>query len=102
MTDETYQNVDLSDLVKDIQAKYPEVMQRLAEAETATAKLQPTIADWRKVALARELCRGQGYDPDMMIVDVKGPKTGPFGSVAASYVVPAWTLYIEIAEKMNG
>jgi hypothetical protein len=91
-----YDNVDLSDLVKDIQAKYPEVMQRLAENE---ASPEPA---WRKTHLAREMCRSQGYDPDMMVVNVKSGRPGPFGSVGANDIVPAWTLYVEIAEKVNG
>jgi hypothetical protein len=79
-----------------------ETVDKLAEAKDAMAQLQPTVADWRTVALARELCRTQGHDPDLMIVDVKNAARGPFGSVGVANTVPAWTLYLEAARGLSG
>jgi hypothetical protein len=82
--------------------QFAELGKKIAEAQAAMTELQPTVADWRTVALAREMCRAQGHDPDMMVVDVKGARTGPFGSVGSSNSVPAWTLYLEAAQGLSG
>jgi hypothetical protein len=96
--DEAVEPPALDDLVKSVTARYPEVMKRLAESEAAETK----PADWRVTQLAREMCRTQGHDPDMMVVDVNNAARGPFGSVGAANTVPAWTLYLEAAGGLSG
>lgn len=53
--------------------------------------------DWRHEVVARSLAQADGHDPDLKVVDVKQAKAGPFGSVAASAVQPAWHLYLAMA-----
>jgi hypothetical protein len=58
--------------------------------------------DWRHEAVARSLCVASGYDPDLKVVDVRTAKAGPFGSIAASAVQPAWHCYLPMSEGIVG
>lgn len=75
------------------------VKSMLSAIDETSAKSE-TI-DWRTVQLAQEMCRSQGYDPDMRVIDTKGAARGPMGSIPASMSVPAWTLFIEAAQAVG-
>jgi cell envelope opacity-associated protein A len=97
-----YQLTD-AEVVADDNLSFDEVLEK-SKAIYDEFKKTNTFApsDWRATQLARELCRAQGHDPDMMVVDVNHAQRGPFGSVSASSVVPAWTLYLTMAYEMSG
>jgi hypothetical protein len=81
---------------------FKETVKKLAEVQAQVTPFEPLKSDWRVTQLAREMCRTQGHDPDMMVVDVKNAARGPFGSVGAANTVPAWTLYLEAAGGLSG
>ncbi len=83
--------------------------ERLAQLEVPQPRLaelaMPVASDrhqvgWRVSQMAREMCRGQGFNPDQHVVDTKVSPTGPFGSVSVANSVPAWTLFIEMAHQI--
>lgn len=45
--------------------------------------------------IARLLCEADGCDPNMLVLPIFDPQTGPFGRkiVAATDLTPAWQLY---------
>jgi hypothetical protein len=78
-----------------------ETIEKLSEVQAQAAPFVPAL-DWQSVQLARDLCRQQGHDPDLMVLDVNNAKRGPLGSTLVHVTVPAWTLYIEAAQNVKG
>lgn len=76
-------------------------------AATADASKTPSASpsngfDWRHEVVARALAQADGHDPDLKVVDVKSAKAGPFGSVAAGAVQPAWHCYLQMSAGIVG
>jgi hypothetical protein len=87
----------ISSPLDDLKASF----EKLADQQMQHAAPILQDAPWRAMQLSRELCRAQGYDPDMMVVSLLTGRQGPFGSVGASDTVPAWTLYLEMARSLS-